>query len=67
MKDDTNYGMYEAQEYHPGGYPQIRRKRTVHAITHKNTAKQTVNILWGMTLFGLFGISAVCAVVLWIV
>lgn len=66
MKDDYNAGIYEAQEYHPGGYPQIRKKRTSYAVTHKGHEKAPANMLWGLAIFGFASLCAVCLTIFWL-
>lgn len=63
---DAHKNLYEAQEYHPGGYPQLRKNHICQTITHKNAAKDSKNTLWGMTLFGFACASAVCVTVVWL-
>lgn len=66
MKDDYNSGIYEAQEYHPGGYPQLRKKRTCLAVTHRSQEKSPVNMMWGLMLFGLASVCLVCLTMFWL-
>lgn len=66
MKDEYNAGVYEAEEYHLGGYPQLRKKRTSYAAVHKSQPKPAVNMLWGMGLFAVASVLVVGFAVCWL-
>lgn len=65
MKDDYNTGIYEAQEYHPGGYPQLRKKPVCYVMEQKRQQKFSTNMLWGLSIFGFASLCLVCLTVFW--